>query len=142
MVDAVEAGDLMQRLVLMGTAGLPDAGHDRVQRAAVKIMVDERDPPSPDALGVAIADAHTNGRSVALHCVTRVELVVACAALEQAGALPTDRIEHASVATDEMIATLSALGVTVVTQPGLVHDRGDRYPVSYTHLTLPTICSV
>jgi predicted amidohydrolase YtcJ len=127
LVDAVEAGDLVQRLVMMGTAGLPDPAHERVRRAAVKIMVDERNPPSPDALSDAIDDAHAGGRDVALHCVTRVEMVVACAALEQAGALPSDRIEHASVATDEMIARLSALGVTVVTQPGLVHDRGDRY---------------
>jgi predicted amidohydrolase YtcJ len=63
----------------------------------------------------------------ALHCVTRAQLVVALAALRSAGGHPRDRIEHAAVVPDDMVADLAELGVTVVTQPNFVAERGEHY---------------
>src|SRR5262249_7463101 len=74
-----------------------------------------------------IIDHHTDGRPVAVHCVTAVQLVVTIAALRAAGSHPLDRIEHAAVVPDDNLGDLADLGVTVVTQPNFVAERGDQY---------------
>ena len=74
-----------------------------------------------------ITDQHRAGRPVAVHCVTAAQLVVTIAALRAAGSHPRDRIEHAAVADDGSLADLADLGVTVVTQPNFVAERGDQY---------------
>jgi predicted amidohydrolase YtcJ len=66
---------------------------------------------------------------VAVHCVTRAELVLATAAFAAAGGLPGDRIEHASVAPPEVVERLAELPLTVVTQPHFIRERGDAYAV-------------
>jgi predicted amidohydrolase YtcJ len=71
--------------------------------------------------------AHGEQRPVAIHCVTRVQLVLATSALEDAGARPGDRIEHGSVILADLIGVLARLGTTVVTQPHFVIERGDDY---------------
>ena len=38
-----------------------------------------------------------------------------------------DRIEHAAVTPGDVVADLARLGVTVVTQPNFVAERGDHY---------------
>jgi predicted amidohydrolase YtcJ len=53
--------------------------------------------------------------------------VVTIAALRAAGSHPLDRIEHAAVVPDDNLADLADLGVTVVTQPNFVAERGDQY---------------
>ncbi len=134
---AAAAGELLQAALVMGTHALPDAPHPGVRTGAVKIMIDERDPPLPEMLGESIARAHACRRVVAIHCVTRVELVLACAALAAAGAVAGDRVEHASIAPPELARQLAALGVTVVTQPSFVRERGDRYLVDVDERDLP-----
>ena len=62
-----------------------------------------------------------------MHCVTAAQLVVTIAALRAAGGHPRDRIEHAAVVPDDSLADLAELGVTVVTQPNFVAERGDQY---------------
>ena len=62
-----------------------------------------------------------------MHCVTRVQLVLTAAVLDDAGTTPGDRIEHGSVIPAEVTPTLARLGVTVVTNPGFIYDRGDTY---------------
>ncbi len=74
-----------------------------------------------------IAARHRAGGPVAVHCVTAAQLLVAIAALDQAGTHPGDRIEHAAVVPDDAIAELSRLGITAVTQPNFVAERGDQY---------------
>jgi predicted amidohydrolase YtcJ len=49
------------------------------------------------------------------------------AAFSEAGAVPGDRIEHGSLIGLDLVPTLRRLGLIVVTQPGLLHQRGDRY---------------
>jgi len=85
--------------------------------------------PLPDLASLVrtINDAHTDARPVAVHCVTRVQTVLTLSALGVAGVHRGDRIEHASVVPAELLAHLAGLGVTVVTNPGLVRSRGDRY---------------
>jgi predicted amidohydrolase YtcJ len=80
-----------------------------------------------DELARWIADCHTASIPVAVHCVTAAQLVVTIAALKQAGTRPGDRIEHAAVTPRDLIDDLSRLGVTVVTQPNFVAERGDQY---------------
>ncbi|WP_422743002.1 amidohydrolase family protein [Mycobacterium sp. WMMD1722] len=72
---------------------------------------------------------HAGEVPVALHCVTGAQLVVAIAALRAAGMHDRDRIEHAAVVPADCVPDLAELGVTVVTQPNFVAERGDRYLV-------------
>ncbi|WP_094289670.1 amidohydrolase family protein [Mycobacterium lehmannii] len=80
-----------------------------------------------DGLTSWIAGRHAEGAPIAVHCVTAAQLVVTLSALQATGAHPGDRIEHASVVPDDAIASLAASGVTVVTQPNFVAERGDQY---------------
>jgi predicted amidohydrolase YtcJ len=74
-----------------------------------------------------IGARHAAGGPVAVHCVTAAQLVVTIAALRLAGAMPGDRIEHAAVVPADCLTDLAELGVTVVTQPNFVCERGDQY---------------
>jgi imidazolonepropionase-like amidohydrolase len=74
-----------------------------------------------------IANRHAAHVPVALHCVTAAQLVVALAALRTAGVHHEDRIEHAAMVPDGCVADLAESGVTVVTQPNFVAERGDEY---------------
>lgn len=80
-----------------------------------------------DELTAWIADRHDDGGPVALHCVTTAQLVVAMAALRAAGRHPRDRIEHAAMVPDDCLADLAGLGITVVTQPNFIAERGEQY---------------
>lgn len=121
------AGALPQRIVLAGRPELGDDFGPAVRRGAVKLHLHEAHLPAFDAVVASVRAAHTAGRAVAVHCVTLVELVFTLAALREAGAVPGDRIEHASIAPDEQVAEIAALGLAVVAQPHFVAERGDAY---------------
>ncbi|AGB20615.1 putative TIM-barrel fold metal-dependent hydrolase [Mycobacterium sp. JS623] len=74
-----------------------------------------------------IAGRHAEDAPVAVHCVTAAQLVVTLSALREAGLHPQDRIEHAAVVPDDVVAELKDLRVTVITQPNFVAERGDQY---------------
>lgn len=121
-------GDLPQRVVVTGGPELAEAPvPDGLGRGPVKVVVADHDPPSPDAVAAAFRRARAAGRPVAVHCVSRVGLVLALAAWEQVGTAPGDRIEHGSVIPVELIGRVAELGLRVVTQPAFCWDRGDRY---------------
>jgi predicted amidohydrolase YtcJ len=80
-----------------------------------------------DQLTDWIADRHRYDGPVAIHCVTAAQLLVTIAALRQVGTHPRDRIEHAAVTPADCLTDLADLGVTVVTQPNFVAERGDQY---------------
>ncbi|MGH0030914.1 MAG: amidohydrolase family protein [Myxococcota bacterium] len=124
---ASDEGALPQRLWVMGDTKLPEPRHPKLRRAAVKLLLDEANPIGFEALCDVIAGAHGQQRPIAIHCVTRSELVLAASALNTVGARDGDRIEHASVAPPEALALLASLPVTVVTQPNFVAERGDAY---------------
>ena len=59
--------------------------------------------------------------------MTAAQLLVTIAALRETGTHSGDRIEHAAVVPSDCLADLADLGVTVVTQPNFVAERGDQY---------------
>jgi predicted amidohydrolase YtcJ len=74
-----------------------------------------------------IRTAHAAGRAVAVHCVTEVELVFTLALFEAAGAVPGDRIEHASITGPDHTLQMAALALQICVQPHFIAERGDRY---------------
>jgi predicted amidohydrolase YtcJ len=105
---------LPQRLVVMGAGDAP-----------VKFLLDDATLPTPDELAASMAAVRP--RPVAVHCVTRVQLLVTLLALDEAGPVTGDRIEHGSVIPAETMPWLARLGVTVVTQPHFPVERGREY---------------
>ncbi|MFE2965201.1 amidohydrolase family protein [Streptomyces sp. NPDC059340] len=105
---------LPQRLVVMGLGDAP-----------VKFLLDDATLPTPDELAASMAAVRP--RPVAVHCVTRVQLLVTLLALDEAGPVAGDRIEHGSVIPAETMPWLARLGVTVVTQPHFPVERGREY---------------
>jgi predicted amidohydrolase YtcJ len=124
---ALEQGQLLQRVLVMGDQQLPGATHPLLRRGPLKILLDAHRLPDYAQLLMWIRRSHDEDRPVAIHCVTRTELVFALSALLEAGQCAGDRIEHASVAPDEVLPLMQAAGITVVTQPGFVYQRGDQY---------------
>ncbi len=125
--NSIKEGKLLQRVLIMGDARLPEPDHGLLRRGALKILLDEHQLPEFDRLTNDIKSAHRQQRPVAIHCVTRTELIFALSALMGAGNHPGDRIEHASITPDEAIPLMLAAGITVVTQPGFIRERGDQY---------------
>lgn len=128
--DAIDRGELLQRVLVMGTgelAAMAAQPHGLLAVGPVKLYLREIDLPQLDHLVARMRAAHVQDRAVAVHCVTRVELTYALAALREAGAVPGDRIEHASVADDHALWELADMGVTVVSQPHFIAERGVQY---------------
>ena len=126
--DERRTGALPQRVLLAGALSLSAAdAADGVAIGPFKVHLHEAAPPDLDDLARDIARAHDAGRTVAIHCATEVELVIALSALRAGGPIRGDRIEHASVAPDALVEDIAALGLTVVTQPHFISERGDAY---------------
>jgi predicted amidohydrolase YtcJ len=121
------AGRLPQRVMVTGAPHLDLGAIEGVAVGPAKVIVADHDPPSVEALVDLIRAARDHGRAVAFHCASRLGLVLALSALEAAGSEPGDRIEHGAVIPDDAVPVLARLGLTVVTQPGFVAQRGDRY---------------
>jgi predicted amidohydrolase YtcJ len=142
-----DLAELSRRITATGVTGVTDATPDLGADDMVSLIVAHRrgefrprlrflspgkkilqdDRLDLDALIHWIAENHNADKPVAVHCVTAAQLVVTIAALHVAGSHPLDRIEHASVVPDENLADLAELGLTVVTQPNFVAERGDQY---------------
>ena len=143
----IELTAISRRLSAYGVTGVTDATPDMDVSDVVKLMEAHRRgelqqrvhclAPGKrilhdidlDLAGLAewIALRHADGGPVAVHCVTAAQLVVTLSALRSAGTHPRDRIEHAAVVPDGSVAELVDVGVTVVTQPNFVAERGDQY---------------
>ncbi|MCV7090257.1 amidohydrolase family protein [Mycobacterium interjectum] len=142
-----DLAELSRRITATGVTGVTDATPDLAADDMVSLLVAHRRGefrPRPsflspgkkilqddrldlDSLTAWIDGQHADGRPVAVHCVTAAQLVVTIAALRAAGSHPLDRIEHAAVVPDDNLRDLADLGVTVVTQPNFVAERGDHY---------------
>jgi predicted amidohydrolase YtcJ len=127
LAELSESGVIRQRLHLMAPVGVCTPDTRSVTRGPVKVLLDDTTLPTLDQLTARIRDAHSAGRSVAVHCVTRVQAVLTVAALGEAGSRAGDRIEHGAVLGADLLPIVRQLGVTVVTQPGFVLTRGDQY---------------
>ncbi|MFP6625608.1 MAG: amidohydrolase family protein [Deltaproteobacteria bacterium] len=124
--EARASSALPQHLILMGGPDLPRATAP-VTTAWLKVLLDDTSLPPIDSLAATISQAHGRDRRVAVHCVSRAQIFVALAAFKEAGSASGDRIEHASVCPPEAVEEIAGLGLAVVTQPGFIYDRGDRY---------------
>ncbi|HME49916.1 amidohydrolase family protein [Mycobacterium sp.] len=121
---ACRSGELRQRLHCLASPEARDVAG--VAIGPVKIILDDASLDF-DLLESTARRCHSLGRGVAVHCVTDSQLVVTIAALQAVGAHPGDRVEHAAVVPDDCLDDLAGLGVTVVTQPNFVAERGDAY---------------
>ena len=126
--DEAARGALRQDVLMMGSVALDPAWcQPGLAVGATKIHLRESDLPDFDATCARIVHSHQSGRPVAVHCVTLTELMFAVAALQGAGVRAGDRLEHASLTTPEAVALVRDAGLTVVTQPHFVFERGDAY---------------
>lgn len=131
----VRSGALLQQVLMMGNASLDQAFSQQKEPAwpdglrigAHKFHLLESALPDFGGCADAIRRSHAHGRPVAFHCVSRTELVYALALLRDCGSQAGDRIEHAGVCPDELLGSLLELGLSVVTQPVFIAERGDRY---------------
>jgi hypothetical protein len=122
-VDLLTGAGLPQRLRLLGAA---EAGAG-FEVGPLKILPADHEPPDWAGLRERIGRAHAAGRAVAVHAVTQESVVVTAAVLADVGVVSGDRIEHAAVVGVDVLPLLADLGVTVVTQPGLVTERAAEY---------------
>ena len=110
-----------QIVELMGGMGL--------HQGCYKIILDDYQLMDLGELVQTIRRAHEINRTIAIHCVSRIETIFALSAIEEAGAVVGDRLEHGMVMSQELIDWASKLGLTVVPNPCLIYDRGDQYLV-------------
>jgi len=126
LASATRTGALPQRLHLLGVP-LDIPAPPGVTSGPYKIVIADSGLPDLDDLTTRVRTAHAVGRGVAAHCLTREALVLLLAALDDAGAHPDDRIEHAALVPQELVPELARRRLRVVTQPGFLADRGDEY---------------
>ena len=118
---------LPQRVTLLGVPLGQQAPPPLATGPYKIVLADSGLPPFPDLID-QIRAARAADRAVAVHCVTREALLLLLAALNEAGPPhPGDRIEHAAMIPADTIGELARRGLTIVTQPGFLADRGDDY---------------
>jgi predicted amidohydrolase YtcJ len=127
LATAVRDGALPQAVVVTGGSGLDPRAGAELERGPVKLVVADHELPDLAGLVADITAAHRAGRNVAVHCVTRVGLLLALAAWDEAGSRAGDRIEHGAVVHPEEAVRVAAHRLTVVTQPTFIAERGDDY---------------
>ncbi|MCT9079586.1 amidohydrolase family protein [Streptomyces fulvoviolaceus] len=131
LADAVRRDELPQHVMVMAPDPAPSTrstrAHPRLSIGPVKLVVADHELPPLDDLADRIRRAHTDGRPVAVHCVSRTALALTLAAFDLAGGREGDRVEHCAVADPAAAKELALRGILVVTQPTLVALRGDDY---------------
>jgi predicted amidohydrolase YtcJ len=119
-----QRGALRQEVAFLSAPNAVVAGPARRRHVGVK-FVDACD----HRLGRAMRAGRRSGLAVAVHCIDPAETG---AVLQSAAAIPACdraplRLEHAAFVPAEWVGHVRALGATVVTHPGFIHDHGDRY---------------
>lgn len=127
LAEAVASGAIRQRLHCMAPPEVTLPPTERFSLGPVKILLDDTSLPPLAELADRMTAAHAAGRPVAVHCVTRVQLALTQAALDIAGVMHGDRIEHGAVIGTGSLSWLRERGVTVVTQPDFPVERAKQY---------------
>ncbi|MBT5320047.1 MAG: amidohydrolase [Chloroflexi bacterium] len=91
--------------------------------------------PEFDALVETIRTEHHANRQVAIHAVELEAVIMATEAFAIVGSRIENlalrhRLEHASECPPEVARNIADAGLSVVTQPGFIHERGDRYLIA------------
>jgi predicted amidohydrolase YtcJ len=135
-----QQGHLLQSCLLAGTLSLVEGRFGAsLHLGPAKLHLHESALPEFEEVVTFIREAHKQKRGVAVHCTTEVELVFALAALDAAGQMRGDRIEHAGIAPDHLVAEIARLGLWVVSQPHFISERGDQYAVDVEPRDLPSL---
>ncbi|OYD61456.1 amidohydrolase family protein [Rhodococcus sp. OK302] len=124
---AMSTGELPQRVHLLGAPLGSRQFSDRLTVGPYKIVLADSGLPDLEELARIISAHHALGRPIAAHCVSREALLILLAVLGEVGSIPGDRIEHGALIPAESVEEIGRLGLTVVTQPGFIADRGDDY---------------
>jgi predicted amidohydrolase YtcJ len=127
LASAAASGRVSQQLLVTGAPALSPAHLPGIEWGPAKVLLPDHQPPDLARMIEEVAAARRQGRAVAVHSVTAQSAAVAVAAIEEVGPVEGDRIEHAAVMPLGLAARLVELGVTVVTNPGFVAERGDEY---------------
>ncbi len=139
------SGALTPRTTMM--IGLPNADdHDLhevthldavngLRLGAIKVMLTaatgKLQPPLHELTQVA-THHHRKGRQLAFHAIEAEAVIAAAQAISDAGHAhprkdPRHRFEHCAEAPPEILRLVRESGAMVVTQPGFIHHRGDKY---------------
>ena len=102
-------------------------GGSELSEGHLKIILDDYQLPEFRDLCDQIAEAHRMRRAVAIHCVSKVEVVFAVAALTEVGSVEGDRLEHATELTSDVMDHVEKLRLKLVPNPNFLYDRGDQY---------------
>ena len=92
-----------------------------------KIILDDYRLPGFQEFCDLIAESHSVQRPVAIHCVSKVEVVFAVSALNEVGSVVGDRLEHATELSSNVMQMVEALRLHVVPNPNFLYARGDQY---------------
>lgn len=128
----LEAAEVIQRVYAMTKPNVWPSEAPGLTLGPVKVRLDDTALPGLQELAGLIRSSHDEGRAVAIHCVGRVQFILALGAVELAGPPPEasglrDRLEHASIVPHELMTKARRLELVVVSQPHLVCERGDQY---------------
>ncbi|MFC9659587.1 amidohydrolase family protein [Nocardia sp. NPDC127606] len=127
MATDIADGALLQRVHCMAPPHIPHRTALRFTLGPTKILLDDTDLPTLPDFIARIRAAHAAGRPVAVHCVTPVQLVLTIAAIDEAGVLLGDRIEHGAMIPADTLPWLRRTAITVVTQPHFPVERAAQY---------------
>ncbi|HWG26711.1 amidohydrolase family protein [Actinospica sp.] len=127
LADAVRTGAIRQRVHCMAPPLASDPLVPLFTLGPTKLLLDDDALPALDEFTALVRSAHAAGRPVAVHCVTRTQLVLAQVAFDEAGIRPGDRIEHGALVPADSLPWLRERGVAVVTQPHFAVERGAQY---------------
>lgn len=84
-------------------------------------------------LGKVIRTAHARGMPVAIHVASEEELEAALSALESSsGCGKPDRLEHVPLVSHEQARRIARIRATVVSHPGWLVSRRDKYRLTLT----------
>lgn len=140
-----ENGDFLPRLTLMPGVDFLDefieaqvstgSGDNQLRIGAVKIALDESSgnkKPPQELINQAALDAHQAGFQLAFHVPDIYLLNASMQALEyvrQHSSEPVTRprFEHCPVCPPQLIPLVARSGASIVTQPNLLHETGERY---------------
>ncbi|WP_329411555.1 amidohydrolase family protein [Nocardia vinacea] len=139
LAETVETGRIVQRVHCMAPPEVSQPDGARFTLGPTKIVLDDFDLPPFDEFADRLRAIHAASRTVAVHCVTRVQFILTMAALDLAGVRAGDRIEHGAVIPHESLDWLRRQRVSVVTQPHFVVERAEQYRDEVPAADLPDL---